>query len=182
MEVLNSISMAFSKEEGEEKLPSTIDSAGQGAREGDMLDQISALFQANIAGVEVKKNRLGNTLYMRMGLKEFDQQFSEDNEEFGGKLAPVLASLLAAEEVFPYTMEIVVNMKTNPAQVQNENPEAIKDKIKSTSRYAELIEAAGLSAKYLSVGLGQGDQDTVDLYFKRYQPFNPLGKNGKVQN
>ena len=176
-DVLTSISVAFSKEQLPDDLSANIIEAPEKSyHEGNTLDKLKGLFEAQIAGVETKKNRLGTIMHLRMKLDAFEEQLSAPGTSFGGTLAPTLVSLLNAEDDVPYSMDMLINFEENPAVVQNEAPQSVSQNVAKVSRYALLIEGAGLPKKYMSAGLGQGPEGTIDLYFKRYQPFNPLGE------
>ena len=175
-EVLSSISVAFSTEAVPEELsPNIAADPVESAQEGSTLDKLKSLFETQISGVDVKKNRLGTTMHLRMDLDLFDQQFSSKNSLAAGELTPTLVSLLGAEDEVPYSMEMLINLADNPAAIQNDDPEEVTKNIRRVSGYAQAIEEIGLPKKYLSAGLGSGPAGTIDLFFRRYQPFNPLG-------
>lgn len=177
-EVRNSLSVAFSNQDLPQDLSANVkEDPAQAYRDGDTLDKLKGLFEAQITGVEAKKNRLGTTMHLRLPLDRFDKQLSSAGGGFGGALAPTLASLLSAEDDIPYSMDMLINLADNPATLQNDAPETVQQNIRRVSGYAQMIEQAGLPKKYLSAGLGEGPAGTIDLYFKRYQPFNPLGDN-----
>lgn len=176
-EVLTSISVAFSNQDLPNDLSANIiESPVESYNEGNTLDKLKGLFEAQIAGIETEKNRLGTVMHLRMKLDAFEKNLTASGSSFGGALAPTLVSLLGADENVPYTMDMLINLNGNPAVVQNEAPQSISKNVTKVARYAMLIENAGLPKKYLSAGLGQGPEGTIDLYFKRYQPFNPLGE------
>lgn len=176
-DVLTSISVAFSKEELPDDLAANIiEDPMESYHEGNTLDKLKGLFESQIAGVETKTNRLGTIMHLRMKLEDFEKQLTSGGTSFGGSLAPTLVSLLNAEDDVAYSMDMLINLKDNPAVLQNETPQDVGKSVEKVARYALQIESAGLPKKYLSAGVNQGPQDTIDLYFKRYQPFNPLGQ------
>lgn len=175
-EVLTSISVAFSNQELPKDLSANIvESQAQSYSEGNTLDKLKGLFEAQIAGIETKKNRLGTVMHLRMKLTDFERELLSSGTSFGGALAPTLVSLLNAEDQVPYEMDMLINLDKNPAVAQNEDAGAVALSTRRVAGYARLIENAGLPKKYLSAGLGDGPADTIDLYFSRYKPFNPLG-------
>lgn len=182
--ILNSLSMAFSSQEIDEKLTSGIeDSGAQGMREGgDTLEKIDGLFSAQISGLEVRKNRLGTMMHMRVPVKKFDALMgtmvqNEDAKEgsFQQGFLQTLVSLLDAENSIPYRMDIVLNVEANPAKFRNDSPEETAQKIEKVSYYAKALQEAGLPPKLETAGLGKGEDGMIDLYFHRYVPFNPEG-------
>ena len=95
----------------------------------------------------------------------------------GGGFGATLISLLQARETeIPYRMDMILNIEENPARFQNDSPQKMEAAIKKVSSFAEKLEAAGLPKKLVTSGVGQGEKETVDLYFRRYEPFNPLGE------
>lgn len=176
-EVLNSISVAFSKQDLPEDLSANIiEDPIESYKEGDTLDKLKGLFEAQIAGLETKTNRLGTIMHLRMKREDFEKQLQAPGTAFGGTLAATLATLLNAEDDVAYSMDMLINLPDNPASSQNEAPDIVQDNVLRVAEYAMKIEEAGLPKKYLSAGLGKGPAGTIDLYFKRYQPFNPLGE------
>lgn len=176
-EVLNSITVAFSEEETSDDISANIQEDPMASyREGDTLDKLKSLFEAQITGVEAKKNRLGTTMHLRMNLDHFDQQITSEDGRFGGELGPTLVSLLGTEDSVPYSMDMMINIEQSPSKAQNEQPEDVAQRIRRVSGYANMIEEAGLPRKFLTAGLARGPEGTIDLFFRRYEAFNPLGE------
>ncbi|MCB1531622.1 MAG: hypothetical protein KDJ35_02020 [Alphaproteobacteria bacterium] len=179
-DVLTSITVAFSKEQLPDDLNANIVEAPEKSyHEGNTLDKLRELFEAQIAGVKTKTNRLGTIMHLRMQLDDFEKQLAAPGTAFGGTLAPTLVSLLSAEDDVPYSMEMLINLDKNPATLQNETPQNVVQNVTRVAGYARLMEDAGLPKKYLSAGLSEGEPGTIDLYFKRYEPFNPVGHGGE---
>lgn len=182
--VLNSISVAFSNQDlPEDMSPNVIEDPIESFNEGDTLDNLKALFESQITGVDVEKNRLGTVMHIRMPVARFEKglvaasQTQNDGvfKGLSGVFLPTLVSLLVSAETIPYRMDMVMNLGENPAKVQNESPQDIERHTKKVAWYAQKIEEAGLPRKYVTAGLGVGEEKTIDLYFRRYEPFNPLG-------
>lgn len=186
--VLNSLSLAFTTEEVAENLDAgRVASAQVFEGQGTTLDKIQGLFEAQIAGVEAKQNRLGTTLRLRLPLKDFEKEVarslstpsSNASVVTGGSdgfLVATLVSLLDSqgENQVPYKMDMVV-VTTKDEQQDRHN---IADKI---GRVSVKIEEAGLPRKLLSAGISEASQaqknDMIDLYFRRYQPFDLLDES-----
>lgn len=181
--ILKSLSLAFSEEALDPELEANIaDREEEDFREGNTLDKLGGLFNARIKGVEVSKNRLGTMMRVRMPVSEFTQkvvvaQAGEASLNRESPLLPTLISLLQVDEALnvPYRMDVVLNLNDNPANVQNENAELMLSNLKSVASYAQVIENGGLPKKMLSAGLGSGPAQTIDLYFRRYEPFDLKG-------
>lgn len=181
--VLNSVATAFSTRDTviEDTVPpALIESTANSTREGDTLTQLQAVFEANIAGIDVERNRLGTVMHVSMPLKKFENgiilpnpQSGRTREEAGGFLLPTLISIMHSRENVPYDMDIVLNLETDPAQAAIDHPEALKDSLQTISRIAQTIEDEGFPEELLTAGLGKGRAGYVDLYFRRHEAFAP---------
>ncbi|GJL84378.1 MAG: hypothetical protein DHS20C02_01530 [Micavibrio sp.] len=187
--VLNSISLAFSsKNLAEETAPSFEETNEQHFNDGDAIDQVEALFKAQITGHKVTKNSLGTVMHIRLPLRSFERGVGAAGEVgknpkkaqrgAGGFFLTTLVSLLQARNTgIPYRMEMLLNMPRSPAETFNKSPRVVNEALQKVSGYAEQLEAAGLPRKLMSAGLTQGKDGYIDLYFRRYSAFNPLGNN-----
>lgn len=185
--VMDSISLAFSTKPSEESLnPSYIPDPSEAFQEGDTLEKIDALFRSQITGVEVRRNRLGTVMHMQMPLKKFEKAIMGGGpgepdsavQSIDGPLLPTLASLLQSEGAIPHHMDMILTIKDNPARAINETPENILPNIERVAMYAKQLENIGLPRKLVTAGVGQGEAGMIDLYFRRYEPFNPLEGQG----
>ncbi len=178
--ILNSLSSTFSKIDVTPDLqPSVEESPEALAQKGDALAQLSDLFQAEISGVDVQKNRLGTQMRLRLDLAEFEKnilvpvqaaaQSDGASASVGGKFLPTLISLFETQDSVPYRMDMVVNLDDNPAALQNESPDTLKGQTRKVAMLADALERAGLPQKRLSAGVGQGEEGKIDLYFSRYE-------------
>ncbi len=186
--VLNSLALAFANREVEQDLqPETIEAPEQAANEGDTLTKLDRLFNAQIIGAEVSRNRLGTIMHVRMSVKEFEKAISRSGgqtdvvitpgtETSDGSFFPTLVSLVQSHNMgAPYRMDMVLNAKDAPAEMAKDNPEVLKSRIATIESFSKTLESFGLPKKFMSAGLRQGDPEMIDIYFKRYEPFNPLG-------
>jgi hypothetical protein len=181
--VLNSVATAFSTRDTviEDTVPpAIIESTANSTREGDTLAQLQALFEANIAGIDVERNRLGTVMHVSMPLKKFENgiilpnpQAGRKREEAGGFLLPTLISLMHSRESAPYDMDLILNLGTDPAQAGIDQPEALRDSLQTVSRIAQTLEDAGFPEELLTAGLGKGRAGYVDLYFRRHEALAP---------
>ncbi len=148
-------------------------------REGDTLDQLQDLFKSQITGVEIKKDRMGTVMHLRMPVSDFERQIlkssasSPVNSSYD--LRATLVTLLSSEDHIRYRMEIFLNSDKSPAKLQNENPKKMMSLMNRASFYTEILEEAGLSKKFITPGIKAGSEKMIDLFFRRYEPFNPLG-------
>ncbi len=185
--VLTSISLAFStKNSGEDTAPTIEESAEKGFHEGDSLDQLEALFKAQLTGHTIKKNSLGTVMHVRLPLRSFERgvgaatQATTDpkraKRSAGGFFLTTLVSLLQSDKAgIRYRMEMLLNVPKNPALAHNKNPQEVAEAVKKISGFSQALETAGLPKKLLSAGLSEGKDGYIDLYFRRYEAFDPLG-------
>ncbi|MCB1563073.1 MAG: hypothetical protein KDJ75_05800 [Alphaproteobacteria bacterium] len=181
--VLNSVATTFSARDTvieDATPPAIIESTANSTREGDTLAQLQAFFEANIAGIDVERNRLGTVMHVSMPLKKFQNgiilpnpQAERRREEAGGFMLPTLISLMHARESAPYDMDIILNLETDPAQAAANKPEALKDSLQTISRIAQTLEDEGFPEDLLTAGLGKGRAGYVDLYFRRHEALAP---------
>lgn len=177
--VLNSLSITFSGKDLQEALePNIVESAAQSINEGDTLDQLKALFNAHITGAKTRKNRLGTTMHIRMPIQQFERSLSAPRSAQGSFL-PTLASLIQTSDTKTiYRMDMVLNIPATPANAVSDAPEMLRKNLRKIALISKRIEENGVPKKLISSGLSQGEEDIIDIYFRRYEPFNPTGIDG----
>jgi hypothetical protein len=182
--VLNSISVAFSNQTlPDDMTAGTDEEPVDSFNQGDTLDQLEELFRSRISGVETRKNRLGTMMHVRMTVEKFEAGLGTSGKKVkvggsvykgvGGPFESTLISLLSAKAIVPYRMDMVLNVKSNPARFQNETPQELQASMQQVADYAQTLQDAGLGKELITAGIGQGPEDTIDLYFNRHAPFNP---------
>jgi len=132
---------------------------------GSALDQLEGLFNAQIAGVDIQKNRLGTQMHVQMPVREFEENIRGQGGS-GGKFSAMLSSLLVAQEHIAYRMDMVLNVEENPAFMAGENPEKTNQYLKRISVLAQDVKDIGIPEKLITAGLGSGDKDTLDIFFR----------------
>ena len=184
-QIVDSITIAFSSRNADNLSANVTNDPMDSFRDGDSLEKISALFKAEISGIKVTKNRFGTVMHIRVPVLEFEKALLMGSgaagaplNDMGSPFLPMLISVLDSEEAIPYRIDMVMNMEGNPAAIQNENPEVVATLSKKVTFYAEKLEASGLPRKLITAGLGEGEKRMMDLYFRPYEPFNPLGDEG----
>lgn len=182
--VLGSLALAFSFKElaAIDEEPTTMESVEESTHEGDVLSNIDELFQARIEGVKTQKNRLGTIMHISMPFEEFEKGILIPDKRTDGKalesegfFLPTLISLLRARDDIPYRMDMVLNISESPSKVQSENPSVMHESLAEIAAIAQQLEESGLPKKLVTAGLGAGKEKNIDLYFRRYEPFNPMG-------
>jgi len=164
--------------------PSLTDANESAAKEGGALERLKALFTAQIPGHEIVLNRRKGVMQVSVPLGEFEAAVmalatADDDrkpEGFKKNFLPMLVALLKTQEAgMPYRMDILLNVAENPAGMQNRQPHKLGEAMERMAAIAIKIESAGLPVKQMSVGLQKGREGTVELLFRRYEPFNPAG-------
>lgn len=195
--VKQSLQFAFAgKVEGDKDLPSIHVTPTETFRQGDALDPVKALFNAQIKTFKASTNRMGTEMMVRLPISEFEAALketastgiSEKNafERTGGPFLPTLVSLLqAAQGRVPYRLDILLNIPGDPAALMagDEKDNATRDLIRKVSGYALMLEKAGMPRKTVSAGLAQAlpgnafegeGESYIELYFRHYVPVDPL--------
>lgn len=178
--VLNSIALAFSNQKDYERTDAGMDRTDidSSVHTGDALDNLEGLFRAQIAGLDVRKNRLGTMMHIRMSREKFEKVLvTPDNpgQKTGSSFMPTLVSIVQSQDTIPYRMDIVLNIPDNPPDLQNNEPAEALNAVRRSAVYTQSLEDAGLPSKLVTAGLGAGPEETVDVYFHRYEPFRLEG-------
>lgn len=184
--VMNSLMLTFSNRTTQDVLaPGEMELVTAGNQEASALDKIEALFRSQISAVELKQNRLGTKMFVRMPFKDFQDAISSslmvtpEIEAFPGAqnldLLPMLVSLMETQRDETYKMDMILNIEQEPSQLFSESSVRFTNVNRSITTIAAKLEKAGLPRKQMSAGLKKGDPEMVELLFRRYQPFNPLG-------
>lgn len=181
--IMNSLSLAFTNR------PSTVPVAPSnvpadepikdGKRKGDTLRELEGLFSAHISGFTAKRNRFGTVMHVRLPIGRFENALafnsyneSEITPNGEGAFLPTLITILrASEKNIQYRLDIILNDEANPAvqdHVENEN---YMRNLRRITNIANMLEDKGLPKKMMSIGLKQGEEGMMDMYFYRYKPF-----------
>ncbi len=185
--VLNSLSLAFSSRdqnllEGYMNVgPSAVPALSQdGKGEGDTLETIENLFNAHLAGFQVKRNRLGTVVHVNLPISNFEQAIKSSSIDApqGGDINPanfsmtMVTLLRSAESGNSYRIDMVYNLENDPVILLKGAPDSFKSALVRVSLLAGHLERKGLPKKMMSVGLVKGKPGYIDLYFYRYKPLN----------
>lgn len=184
--VMESVEAAFSNHvERKDTKPSVTPSPVESINEGETVERLDALFQAQISSFEAKKNSRTGTMYVELPLETFSKSIMTIGQEdltktrriSGNKkfFLPTLISILKSDQQgVPYRMDVVLHTKENPAKLQNQKPKFLLKTMKREGGFARQLEKAGLSQKLISMGIRQGDPEVVELVFRRHVPFSPV--------
>lgn len=179
--VMRSVEFAFSSklDKGqEEENPSLLSSQQKSIYEGQTVERIEALFTAQIPGFRASVNRGDGVMFVRVPYQAFRNAVlavgqtnalaQEERNGFTGTFfLPTLVALMSAEEAgVPYQMEVLYNIKGNPARQYNRDKQGTKAAMAQIASLSAKINEAGVPTHLMSVGVQHGDKDTVDLYFR----------------
>lgn len=159
--------------------PSSNPSDDLQVREGRTIDKLEAMFSSRISGLEVKKDDNTGTLLLRMKYSEFSDAVShlDGESSTAQEFLRTLVSLLRADmSGYTYRMDAFVQMGSNPASLQNQQPQKMAATMKQMGSVAQTLEQAGLPQKLMSMGMEKGDEGMVELLFRPHVPYNPLGE------
>ncbi len=185
--ILQSVALAFSSKiaQDQQDKPSITRSDQMGTDEGDALEQLGKLFNAEISTAEVVTNRQRGTMAVRVPRKDFEDAVANigtrrATSAFGKSFLPMLASILRSDSEKPYRMDMTFSLPENPARMQNTQPQSMSEAIKSVSAHAIALERAGLPARLMTVGLrrddgSRGERDMVEIYIRPHIPYDPRG-------
>ncbi|MBN8521067.1 MAG: flagellar motor protein MotB [Alphaproteobacteria bacterium] len=183
--VMESVERTFSKQAIQTDVkPSPVPSPEKSIREGETTERLDALFNAQISDFKVQKTTpaLPGVMTVVLPLDAFSSAIMTLGQEDLSRASllpkdqvfflPTLVSILKTDrQKTPYRMDMVFHLKGNPAWVQNQAPEKIRPLMNQASVISEKIQAAGMPEKLLSIGIEQGAEDTVTLYFRPHVPF-----------
>ena len=186
--IISSLEKAFSTDvRRQDNLPSvTLEIENPDIDEGNILKRLEALFQSQISAFEATKSEHRGIMHVKVpkdvltkAVLDVEAQTSGEAEASPGETEPFLSmliSILRSEEMgMTYRLDIITNVEGNPAELQNDVPQAMFSLMTQTSLLSQKLEQSGMPKHLLSSGMKQGDPDFVDLYFSPHQPFNPLG-------
>lgn len=185
--VLESLGLAFRTEKTDPLfglkdmavIPGEQDFARSMTGQGSALQKIEALFSSHIEGLEVRRNRLGNEMAVRLPFAEFSKQIHEElapgKKEDDERFLPVLVSLMEAGEAQgapSYRMDMVLETAENPYSPSLFSGAGAGA---SLAAIALRLETAGLPANLLGAGLLKGENGMLTLRFRRDEPSDRTG-------
>ena len=186
--VRKSLDVAFSTDaQMEDVAPSLKDDVMRSINEGDTFERLEALFTAQIPSFEVTKSRSRGIMMVQVPYEEFSKAvFALEQVDMTRRpnrfetrknfFLPTLVSLVQANiNGAPTRVEIYLHVDENPARMQNQNPQKMRDAINEVGVFSKALQERGLPEKLLNIGLTKGDPDFVNLVFRKYIPFSPVG-------
>lgn len=194
--VLTSLSMTFSSQSFERaNAPDIIQAKKvEQSDDGDTLDKIQGIFEAQFENFQAQKNRLGTEMMVRVPVEEFERMVNSivprrepaplEEADFIAPpmdFATTLITLMQSEDTDEmYRLDILL-----PAAKEGDSAQDIEaQKRDQVVDWAEKIDTAGLPQKFLSVGIDPAetlDLDMVYLHFRRYEPVVLAGTSPETE-
>ncbi|MEM6812205.1 MAG: flagellar motor protein MotB [Pseudomonadota bacterium] len=183
--VRRSINITFSNDV-QESMGSPTKSPLEEMREGHTFDRLDALFQAQIVSFEKQISKSTGRMNVQVDYDRFMDAVKAEGqidiyrypmrrEVRDNFFLPTLASIIRSNiDGAPTRMEVVIHTKNNPAEMQNQNPDILKEKINIVGEVSRLFDRRGIPQKLINIGIEQGNPQIIDLYFVKYVPFSPI--------
>ena len=76
-------------------------------------------------------------------------------------------------------MDMLVNISANPGLMQLEDPQSLDRAASQVALFAEKLEEAGVPNRLMSAGLHKGPVETIDIYFRKYEPYSPVEEDAE---
>ena len=146
----------------------------QSTNEGNVVERMQALFNASFPGHKPTVSEENGILHVQVPMDDFEAAINKTlqlgsralNAEYGEYLLAMLVVLInRAEDEPSYRMDIIYNIDSNPAELQNDSPQEIAQELARVSNMATNIQKIGLPPSLLSAGLSKGKHNTLDIYF-----------------
>lgn len=185
--VQRSIELAFSADARQEDFsPSVTPDPVKSINNGDVFERLEVLFQSQIASFEMTKSKSRGIMMVKVPYDQFSEAMLALNQQDltktptrletrGNFFLPTLVSLLRTNiDGAPTRLEIYLNVKDNPAKIQNQSPRKLNKIISDAGAFSTLLGQSGVPQKLLNIGISEGNPEFVHLVFKKYKPFSPV--------
>lgn len=181
---LESIEETFSTDVRRQDIkPSVMPDPLQSIHEGDTVERLDALFQAQVRAFNSTKSTRSGVMMVEMPYTDFvdnvttlgQRELTPQNRKNPPLkyFLPTLISLLQSDRKgVPYRMDIILHTPENPAVVQNREPQALLTAINNAGALVARLEAMGMPQKLLGIGVQKGDSANLTLVFRPHVPFS----------
>ena len=186
-QVRRSIELSFSRDPQVEAVKaSTAPDPAQSMRQGHTFDRLDALFNAQISSFEAVQSKSRGVMMVQVPYDDFVEavmavgqkdllRYPSRRAIRGNFFLPTLASILRTNiDGAPTRIEIILNTKKNPAELQNQTPDAMSKMISAAGQLSQRLEKQGMPQKLINIGVGKGNPKMINLVFRKYIPFSPV--------
>jgi hypothetical protein len=172
--------------------PSVTPSVQYSINEGDTIERLQALFNAQLPSAKTVASQRNGTMHVLLSWEDFKSAVlaagQEDSFTFEeGKPAseynflPTLIALVRSDQLgIPYRMDITLHLNENPAALQNDKPQSLFYNMRDVSSVTQRLEDAGLPTKLMTAGVSKGEAGMAEILFRIHVPFNPLGEGDQL--
>lgn len=167
----------------EEEFISTIRGQVEETGKGDSLDSLEGLFNAYLTGIDIEQDKTWGTMHISLPLDEFvaalesvaPGELKAQGADLQGKpMLPTLVSLLeSGEGKLPFRMDMIASVPEDPGRMYNDDPASLHEISEKLSSMAVRLEKGGLPASQMSIGVQRGQENNIDLYFRRLRQTAP---------
>lgn len=185
--VKHSVEMAFSRNpQVKEAAPSVKLDPAQAMKEGSAFNRIEALFDSEISSFKLEKNERLGIMMVDVAYQEFSDAImavgQKDLLRYPSRSAvkaniflPTLTSLLKTRiDGVPTRMEMIVHTKSNPANLQNQDPINLLATINQVGTFSRKLDSQGMPQNLINIGLSKGKPEVITLVFRRHVAFSPI--------
>ncbi|MEM6782037.1 MAG: flagellar motor protein MotB, partial [Pseudomonadota bacterium] len=169
--IIDSLEDAFATDvRQQDTSPSMMQDPLASIHDGDTLDRIEALFEAQIRTFETTKSKTAGVMMVELELEEFinsimavgQRTLTPDNSRNPPQFyfLPTLVSILQSDRAgITYRMDMLLHTDDNPAVVQNRDPNAVRELVNQGGIISQRLENIGMSTNVISIGVKEGDVD-----------------------
>lgn len=192
-QVRRSVELAFSNDPDlKDNLSSVKPDPAKSMMEGHTFDRLEALFESQIVSFEATKSKTLGIMMVQVPYEKFAAAINAVGQKDltrypsrravqGNFFLPTLVSILRTNiDGAPTRMEVLLKTKKNPAEVQNQAPSQLSQRIDLAAGFSSKLETQGMPQKLLNIGVSKGNPDFVELVFKKYIPFSLTEEKGEA--
>ena len=161
--------------------PSDSSEEFSGEGKASTINRLKDLFRGRLSQIEITENTEKGIMMVEVPYQDFSTatlivgQTADilDVEEV--PFLPTLVSLLkTAQDGNIYRMDILLQTDEDPLDLKQNAPDRFRTARDNVGRLSRRLEDAGLSPYHLSIGLREGQENTLNLIFTPYEALNIL--------
>lgn len=167
--------------------PSDVEEDFSGEGDTTTLDRIRDLFRGRITQIEIKENKEQGIMMVDVPYADFSTailaigQTTDISDTQEIPFLPTLVSLFQTkDQTEQYKMDILFQTDDDPVALKTLRPEQFKTSRNKVGKLSRRLAAAGVPAEFMSIGLREGNENTLSLIFRPYEKIDIL-KESKPQ-
>lgn len=153
--------------------------------EQSALDELDALFQAQIPGMESDYFQQDGVYKISVKYSVLDyaithldgtvsNPYRSKKEGFDHFFGGIVYLMINNPKFQQYHLDIYLNTPFEPSLVDAQQQKFATKQIETLSKMAKNLEAAGLDRRYINIGLQKGRPHKADIYFTKYEDYSPV--------